>query len=327
MALGTRRKHPAPAPLGADLPAVDPTVTTAVAAAVAPTAPVAAPVAATAAVSAGTPPAVPADLMPPTAEIAPDDVAVEDDLASPDEVAELRTAVTDLQSMVASLVARTDQPAATDDSDAASRIIVAANHAAELTLDAARAEADEVLATAKAKSFEIIEVARDLAEQELAAERERVASGAAAWDVTRSEVTDRLRSLEVSLAAYRSDLDAAVAAVAAAVLSLSTVEVAPAEVAVEAAPEGEPAVALPTPGDGSKRSNLFGGDASTRRAETDGSTPVNGAAEPVNGATNGSTHDAVNGSANGAVNGTAAESTNGAANPAANGLRAGFFGR
>jgi cell division septum initiation protein DivIVA len=302
MALGTRRKNVAEA--SGEVPATAPEAT-APAVADAATAVPAAPVPPAPLKLGAVLPQLPATLAPPAPPADPGVPAV---AHSPeDEVAELRSAVGDLQALVASLVERA-APAGGDTHDAsgtASRIIVAANEAAELAIASARAEADEMLTTAKAKSFEIIGVARELADNELEAERRRVASASEQWSLQRSQITERLVALESSLAAYRADLAAASETIQAAigVLGAATdtdtdTEAAPADstdaghdvVVTDAESiDGDPAitatiedagsdpvlpeapetvsplaktvVSLPQRGDGSKRSNLFGGSA------------------------------------------------------------------
>lgn len=152
------------------------------------------------------------------------------------DVAELRAAVGDLQALVASLLERPAEtasvatpaaapvvgasPSSIEASDTAARIIVAANEAAEAAVMTARAEADQIIAAAKVKSFEIVGVARDLADSELTAERNRVAAATEAWNGSRETLAARLESLDASLSAYRNELAATAGAVADAIAKL-----------------------------------------------------------------------------------------------------------
>lgn len=204
------------------------------------------------------------------------------------EVAELRSTLADLQATVASLVERTVSapvPGATPETDQASRIIVMANRAAESTIEDARGEAEGIVAAAKAQSFEIIRMARELANQELAAERERVAQATQAWLVRRHEVAGELRGLEQTLLGYRSGLDVTSESLRAAVATLESDATALPVIDALPAPDpsafvssdfpAEPVIDLTTPAeagteaptepaaetafDDAQRTNLFGG--------------------------------------------------------------------
>lgn len=140
------------------------------------------------------------------------------------EVADLRTAIGDLEALVAVLSQRheseptVDRAAAGDVAEAieASRIITAANRIADVTVAESQAEADELLVAAQVKGFEVIGVARGLAEAELVAERNRVAAATESWNTHRSEIGRHLASLAVSLDHFRTELAAAGAAIEAA---------------------------------------------------------------------------------------------------------------
>lgn len=146
------------------------------------------------------------------------------------EVAELKSTLADLAATVASLVERTQAgpasaaPAAggTNDTDQVSRIIVMANRTAETTIEDARAEAATIVAGAKTQSFEIIRMARELANQELAAERDRVARSTEAWIAKRAEVTEQLRALETTFHGYQSSLGGVGESIRSAVVQLES---------------------------------------------------------------------------------------------------------
>lgn len=197
------------------------------------------------------------------------------------EVAQLKTMFADLQAVVASLVERSTAPAPAPsaggegdaDTDRVSRIIVMANRTAESTLEDARNEAAGILAGAKTQSYEIIRMARELADRELAAERARVARSTEEWLTRRAELTDRLESLESALVGYQEGLEAVGASVREAIADLARDE-------VPAPPED-----LPAPDPASFiASELPGPDADETGAETDGASAadsvVDDAAEP-----------------------------------------------
>ncbi|MBX7069832.1 MAG: hypothetical protein K1X38_10640 [Microthrixaceae bacterium] len=145
------------------------------------------------------------------------------------EVADLRTAIGDLESLVAVLSQRHESDRSIGPVDAAdmaeaieaSRIITAANRIADATVAESRAEADELLVAARAKSFEVVGVARELAEAELVAERDRVAAATESWNAHRSEIRRHLASLAVSLDQFRTELAATGAAIEAALEGLA----------------------------------------------------------------------------------------------------------
>ncbi|HOT79346.1 MAG TPA: hypothetical protein PKY13_05135 [Microthrixaceae bacterium] len=188
------------------------------------------------------------------------------------DVAELRAAVGDLQALVATLLERpaAAAPVATpaaapvvgasrssiEASDTAARIIVAANEAAEAAVMTARAEADQIIAAAKVKSFEIVGVARDLADSELTAERNRVATATEVWNGSRASLAAQLASLDASLSAYRTELAATAGAVADAIAQLG--DAVPAGDVPPGAESSNAAMAAPVPGDAPMRSSRSG---------------------------------------------------------------------
>lgn len=207
------------------------------------------------------------------------------------DVAELRSTLHQLQATVATLVERAQEPTVplgTSDTDQASRIIVMANRAAESTLEEARAEAAEILAAAQAHSVEIISTARELADQELAAERVRVAAATEAWTARRAEISVHLRDLESALTGYRDGLGETADAIREAAARLEDERADPpvidelpapdpaAFVTNQLPPESETVIDLTEssspPSDltdelaGSPRTSLFGGAASDEPA-------------------------------------------------------------
>jgi len=139
------------------------------------------------------------------------------DRADATEVAELRDAVAELRERIATL---TDRPE--DSSDTASRLIVAASDAAEQVVASAQSEADRIVEDATAKGIEIIAVARDLAERELAAERARVAAAIADWESNRTAIAESLAALDASMTESHERLTATTRLVVDAVAELGS---------------------------------------------------------------------------------------------------------
>ena len=129
----------------------------------------------------------------------------------------------DLHELVESLAERTLRPS--DDSQAASRILVAANTAAEQLLSDARAEAMALVDNAKARTAELLTVAQELADRELHAERTRVAGAVATWNAQQREIAVRLDTLRTSLATYQADAEATLAAITEALAGLAAVDI------------------------------------------------------------------------------------------------------
>ena len=119
----------------------------------------------------------------------------------------------------------------------------------------ARAEADQIIAAAKVKSFEIVGVARDLADSELTAERNRVATATEVWNGSRASLAAQLASLDASLSAYRTELAATAGAVADATQLGDAV---PAGDVPPGAESSNAAMAAPVPGDAPMRSSRSG---------------------------------------------------------------------
>ena len=130
----------------------------------------------------------------------------------------------ELHELVDSLAERALRPPS-DDSQAASRILVAANSAAEQLLSDARAEATALVDNAKARTAELLTVAQELADRELHAERARVSGAVAAWNAQQREIAARLDALRTSLATYQADAEATLAAIADALAGLAAVEI------------------------------------------------------------------------------------------------------
>ena len=120
----------------------------------------------------------------------------------------------------------------------------------------ARAEADQIIAAAKVKSFEIVGVARDLADSELTAERNRVATATEVWNGSRASLAAQLASLDASLSAYRTELAATAGAVADAIAQLG--DAVPAGDVPPGAESSDAAMAAPVPGDAPMRSSRSG---------------------------------------------------------------------
>lgn len=167
----------------------------------APPAPPAAPVAAVASASELPEPPAPSAPSAPSASPSPPPTSSAPTAGSPVEadVAELRATLQQLQTTVSALVERSHEPSVptgTPGTDQASRILVMANRAAESTLEEARAEAAEILAAAQARSVEIISAAWSSCDQELAAERVRVAAATAGGQRRRrAQISAHLRDL------------------------------------------------------------------------------------------------------------------------------------
>ncbi|MFN8053644.1 MAG: hypothetical protein U0Q22_19575 [Acidimicrobiales bacterium] len=223
--------------------------------------------------------------------------------ASAEEVAALKASLVELQTMVATLVDRSAGASAEErESDTASRIILAANRAAESAVETARAEAETLIAEAKTQSLEIISAARELADRELTAERQRLATAADEWVARRTELLERLATVDASLAGYRTGLADATSTVHDAIGELaaeipgaigsppaeldteveadvdaevvaepSAEDASPAEVDATAEPEDVPATTSPAKG-----AAIFGAAAVRPDANTDGT----GAPEP-----------------------------------------------
>ncbi|HOT79347.1 MAG TPA: hypothetical protein PKY13_05140 [Microthrixaceae bacterium] len=188
----------------------------------APPAPPAAPVAAVASASELPEPPAPSA---PSATPSPPPTSSAPTAGSPVEadVAELRATLQQLQTTVSALVERSHEPSVptgTPGTDQASRILVMANRAAESTLEEARAEAAEILAAAQAHSVEIISAARELADQELAAERVRVAAATSEWTERRAQISAHLRDLDAALNGYRDGLGETATAIREAAVRL-----------------------------------------------------------------------------------------------------------
>ncbi|MFN8053643.1 MAG: hypothetical protein U0Q22_19570 [Acidimicrobiales bacterium] len=148
-----------------------------------------------------------------------------------DDVAALKSSLADLQATVQALVQRSAQPqhvaavaGSTDETETVSRIIVMANRTAEATIEEARGEAATIVAGAKAQSLEIIRLARELADRELAAERDRVKKASDAWFAKRAEITGRLKALEGAFAGYQTGLGDVEASIKSAVAELEADE-------------------------------------------------------------------------------------------------------
>ena len=130
----------------------------------------------------------------------------------------------ELHELVDSLAERALRPPS-DDSQAASRILVAANTAAEQLLSDARAEAAALVDNAKARTAELLTVAQELADRELHAERARAAGAVAAWNSQQREIAVRLDTLRTSLATYQADAEATLAAITEALAGLAAVDI------------------------------------------------------------------------------------------------------
>ena len=191
----------------------------------------------------------------------------------------MRATLQQLQTTVSALVERSHEPSVptgTPGTDQASRILVMANRAAESTLEEARAEAAEILAAAQAHSVEIISAARELADQELAAERVRVAAATSEWTERRAQISAHLRDLDAALNGYRDGLGETATAIREAAVRLEAERAEPPVIDVTDAPE--PGAVADTSGDSadssdsadstdelaaSPRTSLFGGAVAT----------------------------------------------------------------
>lgn len=165
-------------------------------------------------------------------------------------VDELRDRIVELQSKVEQLVARSQaDPVLSGDPevDSASRTLRFAQQTADSVVAEAREEAATIVADAERQRSDIIRRAREQADLDYAAERDRVAMSSAGWQAQRAEVLEQLDSLNEIFALYQDGLSHLGATVTTVAERLRTGTIA--EPVVVAAPDIEVLDAEPEPAD------------------------------------------------------------------------------
>lgn len=147
------------------------------------------------------------------------------DLGDPSDdpavLSELRGRLDDLQSAMRELIDRAD-PVATPPTyvedpeiDSAARTLHYAQQTADQVIAEAREDAAAIVADAERQRSEIIRRARQQADQDYTAERDRVVAASAAWHAQRAEVLSQIEALTSVFDRYHeglSELDATVTA-------------------------------------------------------------------------------------------------------------------
>lgn len=130
--------------------------------------------------------------------------------AEPGSIDDLRQRLVELQTTVEQLVSttQTQQDLLTGDPevDSAARTLRFAQQTADAVIAEARDEALAIVSDAERQRSEIIRRARQQADQDYSAERDRVETSSAAWQAQRDEALDQLDALTAVFAQYREGL-------------------------------------------------------------------------------------------------------------------------
>lgn len=155
------------------------------------------------------------------------------------EVDDLRVRLAEIQQTVDRLVDRADQPGVDGDDDADSavagpagtdaeaRLFTMAKRTADSVIEDARVDAAKILADAERQRIEIIARAREQAEVEFAAERDRVRRAGIVWAGKRAQTMSHLENLQTSFEMYREglgDVDSGIAEALEALRGASAID-------------------------------------------------------------------------------------------------------
>lgn len=181
------------------------------------------------------------------------------------DVDDLRERLVELQQTVDRLVDRADQPSAEADAAAApndeaeARLFTMAKRTADSVIEDARIDAAKILADAERQRVDIIARAREQAEVEFAAERDRVRRAGIVWAGKRAQTMSQLENLRSSFEIYRDglgDVDDGITEALEALRGASSIdelldpagETTPVEPESEPESESEPVIDLRTTG-------------------------------------------------------------------------------